>query len=145
LINDVLKPKDIDQIISDIGNPYTLIKVLTNMLKYHYDENKEMLVSVIGHKEFFSYVVSKKVFEESCALGHFEVIEAILKRDLINPADNNNFGLRQAYSNNHLKIVNLLIKHPKVQSILSKQQFEHLTYMVSKNERTDNIIWSWSQ
>jgi hypothetical protein len=127
MLKDILKPKDVSQIMDDVGNQYTLTKFIIEEIDvdgFFREYNEELILSILNVVEFPSTL--QKVFEAACKKGKEKIVKIIIDKNIINPAENNNFGLRQAYSNNRFSVVRLLIENQKVKDNLSSQQLTHL-------------------
>ena len=137
MLKDILKPKPVDQIISDCQNwdnsSVSLTKiVLDKMHPFAYNDNKQLIISIIKDPSFNSVMGLYQIFEKACKEGMNEIVTAILKKDLIDPSRYNNFALRIAYDNDHWGIVESLLSCKKVQETLEPGTVKQIQYILNK-------------
>lgn len=126
MLKDLLLPKTIDQIFYELDN-FTNYK--TSIVKVFIDNFyrfSSQILEIVKSNKFEDPSALKKLFEEGCKQGYIELVDIILKKNIINPSDNNNFGLRLAYYHDRDEIIKRLLLEESVICKLSYEQINEL-------------------
>lgn len=126
MLKDLLLPKTIDQIFYELDN-FTNYK--TSIVKVFIDNFyrfSSQILEIVKSNKFEDPSALKQLFEEGCKQGYLELVDIILKKNIIDPSDNNNFGLRLAYYNDRDEIIKRLLLEESVIRKLSYEQINEL-------------------
>jgi len=127
-MHDILKPKEYSEIVKDLYivvdnvNRTTISNYLIGILDRFYWE----VIDLIKDPNFNYISDLKRLFEEGCKKGHLALVKEILKKNIIDPSENNNFGIRLAYHHDQPRVIELLLLEKSVIEKLSKDQYNHL-------------------
>lgn len=149
-IRDFLKPKPIQDILSNIGNlsdedkfskscEFGITPIVKDLIDNGFDPSYMKnyglrIASNNGHLDIVKLLLNDKRVDPSafnnCALiwsisnGHLDVVKELLKHKRVDPSDGNNCTLTISLERGYLDILKQILKDERVTSKLSKYQVE---------------------
>jgi len=131
-LSDILKPKNVDDILNDIGNQNSLLKRLSQLMEGYNLDDYKMLKGIVSSELCDPRWSENFIFERACKHNLFEIVEIIIKDPRLDPTIHNNRALRLAYNADSFKAIKVLIKDKRITQKLLPGQLELLEHITQK-------------
>lgn len=110
MIKDILKPKSIEEILSNFKSEYDLVRSMINWI----NKNDKILIEIASSHIFEPGWANNKFFEECCKHNKYKLVEIMLKNQNFNPAKDYNFCLRLTFDNLNWETYDVLMKDERI-------------------------------
>lgn len=118
-LNNILRPKDVNQIIEDV-NASNYIAFLRGLSKKIETNEYKDIIPIF--EKIDPGVYSNKIFNDACKYNCQDLVNIMLKKRNFDPSYKRNFALRIAHHHNSYEVVEILMKDRRVTSLLNQDE-----------------------
>lgn len=101
----------------------------------------EKMKELIGNsKDVNLGMYSNKLLRIACNDGNMEIIKTLLKRKEVDPSNDRYSSIKNAFDNNHVEVVRLLLKDKRVVNSLSDELLKKYREFTPISKTKENLI-----
>lgn len=135
----ILKPKTPADIIDSIAEMSiyersAMIKGFLEDLSWNFGDKKCFLKAYIISTNFDNTIHNNKIFETACSANNREIVNTILDKAEFDPSYGNNTGLRMAFAASSNRVIDCLLSHEKVKSLVNENMIRELLDSINLND-----------